>query len=270
MRFVLLLLAALTLLGAGGTTTAPVTHVILIMEENHSRSQVTASSMPYLTSLAKTYAQATNYHSTGQPSLPNYIELTDGHGSVFQGTDCSPSSSCQVTGDNVFHQAGAAWRVWAESMPSHCDKKNSGEYVVRHTAAPYYTDLANCSTNDVGYPSTPGWGSSKFTLIAPNLCDDAHDCSLQTADNWLKKKVPKLLANPDFTNGSTLIEITFDSGGPSNNVEMVFLNPALHAETLTSSYTHASLLRLNEELLGFSLLGDASSAPDIEPVLGVT
>lgn len=258
----------------GATTLQPISHVILIMEENHSFSQTYGTAMPYLTSLANTYAYESNEHSIGLPSLPNYIALTSGNtqkagGGSFIGTDCSPSESCSSTSDNIFHQAGAAWRVWAESEPKHCDPANSGEYAVRHTSAPYYQDLTNCATNDVGYPSTPGWSTAKYVQIAPNLLHDAHDGTIAAADTWLKGKVPQLLANSSYTNGSTLIEVTWDSGGPNNTVETVFVNPRLSHRHLTLSATHYSLLRLNEELLGFPLLGSARTASDLRPALGL-
>ncbi len=280
-----LALAVACLLGAptaSATTPTPITHIVLVMEENHSYSQTYGTAMPYLTSLANTYGLESNEHSIGLPSLPNYIALTSGNlakasGGSFIGTDCSPASSCQSSADNIFHQTGGDWRGLSESMPSNCDHSNSGNYAVRHTASPYYTDIAaQCSKNDVGYSKTSSPDvSAAFTLIAPNLCDDAHgkksSCtgSLSVADAWLKSVVGAIMSGAQYQSGDTLIEVTFDSGGPNNTVETVLVNPQIAAKKVTLSTTHYSLLRLNEELLGYPLLGKAASAPDMRSAFGL-
>src|SRR3954471_5200646 len=54
-------------------------HVVMVVEENHSYSSVIgSSSMPYLNSLAKKYALATNYYANTHPSIGNYLMLTTG------------------------------------------------------------------------------------------------------------------------------------------------------------------------------------------------
>jgi len=37
---------------------------------------------------------------------------------------------------------------------------------------------------DITANALPNYG-----FIEPNLCNDAHDCALSTADNWLKEKI---------------------------------------------------------------------------------
>src|SRR6267143_2589117 len=49
-------------------------HVVLVVEENHSYSEVIGnSSMPYLNSLASQYGLATQYFADAHPSLGNYF-----------------------------------------------------------------------------------------------------------------------------------------------------------------------------------------------------
>lgn len=264
--------------GASSTTTTlqPISHVVLIMEENKAYT-ATRGHMPYLDTVANKYALGTDYWATNYPSEPNYMTLTSGH--PVPAKDCSPSSSCQSTYDNIFHQMNVegGWRVLAESMPSNCDKSNSGNYAVRHTAAPYYTDLSTtCKTLDVPYSkSTTPNVTSAFTLITPNLLDDMHNGTISAGDSWLKTVMPKILGQSQFTDGSTLVEVTWDSG--SNNcgsscqshVELVLANPRFSGVKLTAKYTHCSLLRLNEELLKLPLLGCATKAADMRSALGL-
>jgi phosphatidylinositol-3-phosphatase len=250
---------------------APVTRVVLVMEENHSRSAALAG-MPYLRSLATTYAQVPHYNAITHPSLPNYIALSSGSISGFDGKDCSPSGGCQTSRDNIFHQT-PAWAVWAESMPKPCDHSNAGAYAPRHTMAPYYTDLnSTCPQNDV--PLTlnpiPGLLHKRFIEVTPNLNHDAHDGSLAAADRWLKQFMTTILARPRFKDGSTLVEVTFDEGSHGDNtVALALINPRLHGQSISGSYNHYSLLRLNEELMGNHPVGHAADAADLRPKLGL-
>src|SRR3989442_16033463 len=66
----------------------------------------------------------------------------------------------------------------------------------------FATDLANGTLPD-------------FSNIVPNLCNDAHDCSLNTADTWLGNNIAPLLASPTFQRDGLLI-ILFDEAGSDN------------------------------------------------------
>jgi len=127
--------------------------ILVIMEENHSIQQVFPSGMPYLWSLGQRYAYATDWSDVAHPSLPNYLAIFGG--SAFdKPQDCAPAPGCTYPGPTVFGQAlarGESAKAYEESMPSNCDKSNSGEYAVRHNPAVYYTSLSGCGSKDVPY-----------------------------------------------------------------------------------------------------------------------
>lgn len=254
-------------------TVTPPTHIVLVMLENKPVSVL--GQMPYLQSLANAYGTATNYWALNYPSLPNYIRLTSGQvPSNIAGKDCLPSGSCTTNVPSIFGQLNGNWRVWAESMPSPCYKQNTTLYAPRHTAAPYYTSLSGCLTWDVPLPATPTV-TAAFTLVTPNLCHDAHNCSAGTADTWLKGWLPKITGQTAYTSGATLIEVTFDSG--SNNcgascpsqVALVLERAGMTHHAVSTKLTDCSLLRLNEELLAVPLLGCATSATDMRAAFGL-
>jgi phospholipase C len=263
---------------AGSAAPATYQHVILIMEENHSYSQVIGPE-PYQTSLAKACGVAADYTGITYPSLPNYIALTSGAiPSSIAGKDCLPSGTCVSSSPSIFSQV-ASWKVFAESMPSNCSKQNSsnGLYVPRHTGAPYYTTLKNCSTNDVplGTASSGAFVSAlssgslpAFSLVAPNTTDDAHGGCESCADNWLKTWIPKIIASPAYQNGSTAIFITYDSDNKSaaNHVATLVIAPSVVPGTCSKlAFTHYSLLRTEEDILGITThLGAAATAAPME------
>jgi hypothetical protein len=234
-------------------TTTSISHVIVIVEENHSETIVNKRSMPYLRALTRQCGLATNAHNLSHPSLSNYIGLTSGQ---VQGPawshDSFPAGSPQSQ-DNVFHQldqAGRPWGVFAQSMPSNCYTGNSGTYYVRHTAAPYFDDINgrhgetdnSCATNDVPlgdpaagagnnfYNALYGVGGAQlpaFSLVAPDVCHDLHGQSgtctgtqlYGAADQFLGSWVPLIVASPGYTSGTVAVLIMWDEGHGKDETE---------------------------------------------------
>lgn len=247
------------------------THVIWIVFENHSFSEVIGSSgAPYINSLASECGLATNYTAITHPSLPNYLALTSGSNDGIT-TDCSPSSSCDTSASSIFSQQ-PSWRSLEESMPSNCAQSDSGEYAVRHNPAAYYTNIAGaCATNDVPLGSTPDT-SATFTFVTPNLCNDMHDCSVATGDSWLSNFLPQILNSPTYTNGGTAIFITWDEddGSQGNQVPLLVISPyTTPGATSGTQLNHYSLLRTTEDMLGLGCLQNACSASDFRSAFGL-
>jgi hypothetical protein len=241
---------------------ASVSHVVWIVMENSDYSQIVDSAnAPYLNSLAHTYGLAANMDAVAHPSLPNYIAMTSG-GTQGVIDDGNPSQY-PLSVPSIFSQLGTNWKSLAESMPSNCATTDSGTYAARHNPATFYTNIAaQCAAQDTPLGATPDI-SSAFTFIAPNLCDDTHDCSDATGDTWLSNFIPQLLATPQYQSGSTAVFITWDendSYAPGNQIPTIVISPTTHSVKSMTAFTHYSLLRTTEELLGLPLLGAAQQA----------
>jgi phosphatidylinositol-3-phosphatase len=247
-------------------------HVIWIWMENHAYSQIIGSSAaPYENQLANACGLATNYFAIRHPSLPNYIAATSGATQAI--TDDGPPSQHPLSVVSLFEQA-IRWRGYEESMPSNCRLTDSGLYAVRHNPAAYYTRIRTaCSTKDVPMGSMTAGAFlndlnnntlRKFSFVTPNLCNDTHDCSIMTGDNWLKGWVPKILASAAYQSGATVLFITWDedNGGSGNHVATIVVSPTTAPGTQSGTrFNHYSLLRTTEELLGLSpFLGNAATA----------
>ncbi|HJP77039.1 MAG TPA: alkaline phosphatase family protein [Pseudonocardiaceae bacterium] len=266
----------------GTQTTAPTySHVIWIWMENHSYSDIIGNTAqaPYINTLAGECGLATNYHNVSHPSLPNYIAATSGLASLSQFTsDCSPSRKCSTSAASIFGQ-GESWKAYEESMPSNCDKSNSGEYAVRHNPPPYYTSLSTCATFDVPYTqlSTDLANNTlpAFSFVTPNLIDDMHDGTINQGDTWLSTELPKILSSSAYTSGSTAVFVTWDegTGGSSGencatnttdnscHVATIAISPSTAAgSTSATLFNHYSLLGTTEQLLGKPLLGQAATS----------
>jgi hypothetical protein len=149
-------------------------------------------------------------------------------------------------------------------MPSNCFLGNSGDYYVKHNPAAYYTGIATtCLTLDVPLGSTPNVGA-EFTFVTPNICNDMHDCSIRTGDDWLAGFLPKILGSTAYATGTTAVFITFDedSGSSGNHIATLVVAPTVPAGTrVSTTFNHYSMLRTTEEMLGIgTYLGGAATA----------
>jgi hypothetical protein len=235
--------------------------VVWIVMENHSYSQIIGNaSAPYINQLATTYGSATNMLAESHPSLPNYIAMTSGS---TQGiTDDAGPSSHTLNVASIFSQLGTNARSLQESMPSNCNKSDSGEYAVRHDPEAYYTNLGTaCSTNDIPLGTTPDL-STKFTFITPNLIDDMHDGTIAQGDQWLSTFMPKIFATPQYQAGNTVVFLTWDEndGGTPNHILTIVMSPTTKGISTSTAFTHYSMLRTTEEILGLPLLAGAQKA----------
>jgi phospholipase C len=154
--------------------------------------------MPYLASLGSTYGRTTNYRSLTHPSLPNYLAMAGG--STFNVHDDSSPASHALPGSSVFDVAlgrGQTAKTYAESMSSSCQRGAATPYAVKHNPWAYFSQhRASCARYDVAAGSVSAGPLRqditsgrlpRVGMVIPNLCNDAHDCSLRTADAWLHR-----------------------------------------------------------------------------------
>jgi phosphatidylinositol-3-phosphatase len=243
-------------------------HVVWIVMENKGYSDVIGSSLaPYINTIAQQCGVATNFSAESSPSLPNYIAMTSGS---TQGiSDDDDPSSHRLAVPSIFSQLRGNWRALEDSMPSRCRLTDSDLYAVRHNPATYYTKTrGQCLKRDVPltYPLNL---SAKFTFVTPNVCNDMHSCptapegstakQVRNGDTWLSKFLPQVLASPQYRSGSTAVFITWDEDG---HIPTLVIAPSVAPGTKSSaSFTHYSLLRTTEQMLGIkTYLGRAASA----------
>jgi acid phosphatase len=261
------------------TSTAP-TKVLVVVEENKSASTA-LEQMPYLAALADQYLRTSNYRAVTHPSLPNYLAIAAG--STFGISDDDPPERHPITQVSVFDEALAAGRTvrtFAESMPHNCTLTDSGRYAVKHNPWAYFSvpvSRANCQRFDVP-AGTPDQGAlhddvlagtlPTIGLLIPDLCNDAHDCSMQVADSWLRQWIPFVTAGPDYQAGRLAIVVTFDEDDRTagNNVLTTIISPNVSAMVSATPLNHYSLARYFAELAGVPPLNQAAQSPSLAQV----
>ena len=270
--------------GHSGTAAVTVTtssgaqfgHVFVVTEENTDYVDVTSSSMPYLTGLAAQYGLATQYYANTHPSIGNYFELATGQ--VLTNDDGSSTIENVPNIVRSLVAAGKTWKSYAEDIPNACYLGgDTGNYARKHNIFPLLSDVANDPTgqgcNNVPFTQfatdLANGTLPTFSNIVPNLCNDAHDCSLSTADSWLQTNIAPLIASPVFQQDGLLI-IVFDESGGDNTlgggrVYWAAISPkSKRGYQSTTTYQHPSTLRLILKGLGVNVFpGASATAPDM-------
>jgi acid phosphatase len=258
----------------GASTPPQFNHVVIVMEENTDfKDVIGSSSMPYLNGLARQYGLATQYHADTHPSIGNYFMLVVGD--IITNDD---SYSTIVTEDNIVREllaAGKTWKSYAEGLPSAgYTGGNVGKYARRHNVFALLSDVVNDTAEvrnlvpfsqfatDLANDALPN-----YSFVVPNVCDDAHSCSLSTADNWLRTNIDPLIKSPTFQRNGLLI-ITFDESGTDDTngggrvVWVAVSAKSKRGYQSTTRYQHESTLRLSAEALGLKVLPNhAGTAP---------
>jgi acid phosphatase len=238
----------------------------VIVMENRSASE--AMSGHYTSQLAARYAYASNYHGVSHPSLPNYLAITSGStwGIADDGYHTLPAGGlgAQLT------RAGISWRAYMEGMSNGCFN-SAYPYALKHNPFAYYGGA--CPSQVVSFSRFSGDMTSsvpRFVWITPNMCNDGHDCPTATADAWLAKTVPLILATNAWKQGGVLF-VTWDEGEDSaNSVLTIAIRPNGVHRVSTRSYNHYNLLATIEGQLGLGRLGAAANAAPMSDLMAVS
>ena len=255
----------------------PINHIVVVVEENASFGGVIGNpAMPYLNGLATQYGLATEYYANTHPSIGNYFMLTVGN------VVTNDNAFSRVVGDdNIVRQlvaTGKTWKSYAEDLPSPgYTGGDTGGYARKHNVFALLADVVNNPAQvsnlvpftqfsaDLAASALPN-----YSVVAPNLCNDAHDCSLTTADGWLQTNIGPLLSSTQFLRDGLLI-VVFDEGPDSDvtrgggRVAWIAASPRSKRGYRSSVfYQHQSTLRLTADLLGLPVLPNGSAgAPDM-------
>lgn len=261
----------------------PIRHVIIIVMENEEFSSVIGnnnSDASYQNSLASKYALASEYYAVSHPSLPNYFSLVAGT-TFGLSSDCQPSE-CSQNGRNLIdllNEKGLSWKSYAESMPTNCSQlvSQDGLYYPKHNPFVYFSDITGnegsgavskyCSSHVVSFNQfgvdLANNNLPNFAFIVPNMCDDAHSCSLDTGDSWLAMTVPRIINSSEFK--STVLFIVYDEGATTNSynsgqgggqVACIIVSPFVKTGYKSENpYSHYSLLATIEAIYNLGNLG---------------
>src|SRR5437870_934066 len=227
-------------------------HVVVFSFENRTWSGTGgigfgATAMPYMHSLAASCSYFSDWAetNTGQNSLTQYIGETSGVNNTATVNDCSPSSTCRSTDNNIFRQmrvSGRTARSYVEGATSGCSASGNA---VKHIPAMYYygtyTDPATggtvadnsfCSAEVRPYSEFDVNNLPTYAFITPTLCNDGHDCGDATVDNWARTNIQRVLDSAAYKAGTVAVFVWYDEDRATPNTQIA---PTTHKGAITTT-----------------------------------
>ncbi len=269
MRHLLYLFLALTAaLDAHAEKLPRPDHVVVVIEENRSYSQIMdkLNSNSYIHALAKRGMLLTQSYGVTHPSQPNYLALFSGSPQGLTSNSCPHD----FNGDNLasaLSGKGLSFASYAESLPAAGDPVcMSGSYQRKHNPVanwPLLSAAANLRFNDFpqDFSRLP-----TVSFVIPDQMNDMHDGNFTVADNWLKTHV-KPYVEWAFKHNSLLI-LTWDedNGTEGNRVVTILAGPMVKKGISDQHIDHYDVLRT---LLDFYDLPLMNASRNAEPIKGI-
>jgi phosphatidylinositol-3-phosphatase len=249
-------------------------YVQLVIFENRPYGGVIGSpQLPYITRLAKRWANMTDSHAVTHPSQPNYLALFSGSTQGVTGDECPVTFKTAPSLGSELLKAGVSFTGFAESMPkdgfdgclARPDKLPSGWlYARKHIP---WSDFAKVPRSDsVVYRHPLEQPPSRFVWVTPNMCNDMHDCSIAAGDKWASRNLPKLIAWDQANDGILIVTFDENDGSAGNQIPTIIagnVNPGQYSQNIN----HYNVLRTIEDVFGVKALGNSASASPIQGVV---
>jgi phosphatidylinositol-3-phosphatase len=251
-------------------------HVVVVIEENHSYSEIIGSpNAPYINQLAQAGASFTNSHAIEHPSQPNYLDLFSGSN---QGVSGDPGLSglghngqpnWPFTTPNLAAQLlshGKTFIGYSESLPSvgytgDGDLSPSADnYRAKHNPWVHWQNDQPTSSNQL--PSSLNRPFSDFptdysklpnlSFVVPNEQNDMHSNSIQRGDTWLHDNLNDYYLWAQTHNSLLIVTFDEDDSSEANRIPTIFVGPMVRPGQYNEFMDHYSVLRTLEDLFGLS------------------
>ena len=261
------------------TPSAGISHVVVVWMENRESSAVTASTMPYLYGLSQTYGRADGFYAVTHPSLPNYLAFWSG--STQGVTDDAGHNLAAASLSSQMAAAGKSWRTYAQDYPARgCSTGSAysggvdgpgvaGTYARKHNPAMSFTFVSGSSQCANIQPLANFDPGVNFAFVAPNLCNDMHDCSPAKGDAFLRAFLPGVFTAPEWAH--TLLIVSFDEGTTNvhggGRVFTMVARQGLDGVSSSTMHDHYGLLRTIEDIFGLPCLGASCGATPLDEFL---
>lgn len=262
-------------------------HVVIVVEENHSFDDIVGSvKAPYINQLIQQGALLTKMYAEEHNSEGNYFWLFSGSNQGVGYSDQIPDDAKGGVGNppnlaSALQAKGLSFGGYAESLPTvGSNVAHAGPYARKHVPWISFTNLdngpnpatsVNLTMNE--FPADHFETLRTVSIVVPNLKNDMHDGSIETADAWLKTKLQAYIDWAQKHN--SLLVLTFDEDSHAwttskglthpddtdpnkrNHVASVLvgarIKPGQYPEA--PGLTHVNLLRTLEAMYGLNRSG---------------
>ncbi len=242
-------------------------HVVIVMEENHSYSEIIGSPQaPFINTLASEGALFTSSHGVAHPSEPNYLALFSGSTQGITDDSCPHTFTASNLGAQ-FIAAKKTFAGYAESLPSPGSQVCvSGEYARKHVPWTDFSDLAHSVNQPMTAFPTDFTKLPTLSFVIPNLLDDMHDGTIQQGDSWLQAHLLAYVNWAKKNNSLLIVQGDEDDGSSGNHIATIFVGPMVKPGKYSETINHYNVLRTLEAMYGLGFLGKAGGVKTITDV----
>lgn len=248
-------------------------HIVLVIEENHSYSQIIGSpDAPYVNELAAQGALFTQSFGITYPSQPNYLSLFSGSTQAITDNSC-PQTFTTANLGHALLSARLTFVGYSEDLPEAGSLICSiGLYARKHNP---WVNWQDSLTN--GLPATVNQPMTSFptdfsrlptvSIVVPNQVNDMHHGknpeAIQNGDRWLHEHLKSYVQWAQQHN--SLLIVTWDESNKTENnqIATLFIGPMVQAGRYDLKISHHNVLRTIEDLYGLPHSGASADAAPI-------
>ncbi|HEX4224061.1 MAG TPA: alkaline phosphatase family protein [Pseudonocardiaceae bacterium] len=244
-------------------------HIVVVMEENHSFSDIigNTSQAPYFNTLASEGALLTSSYAVTHPSEPNYMALFAGSTFGLSSDACPTNEGTTANLGSEVLAANYTFKGYSEGLPSTGSTTcTSGKYARKHSP---WINFSNVPASDsLPFTSFPTSYSSlpSLSFVIPNLNDDMHDGTITQADTWLNKNLSAYATWAQSNNSVLIVTWDEDDYTESNQVPTIVVGQPVKPGKYTENINHYNLLATLEQIYGVNAVGKSSGVAAITDI----
>jgi len=246
-------------------------HVVIVMEENHSYSDVIGDTAdaPYINSLASQGALLTSSFGVTHPSEPNYMALFSGNTDGLTADTCPVSESTKANLGSELLAAGDTFKGYSEGLPKTGSTTcTSGNYARKHSP---WINFSAIPTSDslpfTSFPSSSNYASlPTLSFVIPNLNDDMHNGTIAEADSWLKTNMSAYATWAKANNSLLIVTWDEDDYTENNQIPTLFVGQSVKPGTYDETVNHYNVLATLEQMYGLTEVGASTTATPITDI----
>jgi acid phosphatase len=241
-------------------------HVVIVVEENHSTSSVIGDkAAPFINSLAAGGALMTQSFAVAHPSEPNYLALFAGDTFGLDSDACPLDFGDAPNLASEIIAAGHTFGGFAEGIPAVGSPVcSAGRYARKHVPWLNFTNVPAAVSMPVGAFSIGSLPTVSF--VVPDLDDDMHDGSVAAADTWLAATISDYAQWAKANNSLLIVTWDEDDARGDNRIPTIFYGAAVDPGTYSQPINHYNVLATVQEIFALPKIGHAAQAP---PVTGI-
>ena len=260
-------------------------HIVVVVEENHSRTQIIGNTAeaPFINALARRGASLTNMAGITHPSQPNYLELFSGDSQSV--LDDGKPGGLPFTTPNLaaaLIAAGKTFTGFSEDLPAPGDADTqitfypggADRYARKHVPWTNWQSSANplppnALPPSVNQPFTAF--PTDFTLlpdvafVIPNELHDMHSGNdrVKRGDQWLAARLAAYARWAVANNSLLIVTWDEDDRATANQIPTIFYGANLKVGDNEGAWTLHHLLRTITDLAGIAPIGRAANVSRI-------